>query len=92
MRNIRLVEEVGRVVLRLERRQPVIVTTVRATHAVAVRAARAFEPSDIWWFEEPTYPFSLPYSAKIAATVAMPVATGGISEWMKVAHLAAAHS
>ena len=88
--------------------------------ATAIRAARAFEPYDIWWFEEPTYPDSLPNSAKIAAAVSMPVATGeieatrwgfrdiitsnaatilqpdavvlgGISEWMKVAHLAAAH-
>jgi D-arabinonate dehydratase len=88
--------------------------------ATAIRAARVFEPYDIWWFEEPTYPDSLPNSAKIAAAVSMPVATGeieatrwgfrdiilsnaaqilqpdavvlgGISEWLKVAHLAAAH-
>lgn len=88
--------------------------------ASAVRAAEAFEPYDIWWFEEPTYPDSLPNSARIAASVSMPVATGeieatrwgfrdiitsgaaqilqpdavvlgGITEWLKVAHLAAAH-
>jgi L-alanine-DL-glutamate epimerase-like enolase superfamily enzyme len=89
--------------------------------ATALRAADAFAPYDIWWFEEPTYPDSLPNSAKIAAAIApMPVATGeieatrwgfrdiiqaqaaqilqpdavvlgGISEWLKVAHLAAAH-
>jgi len=46
--------------------------------ATAIRAARAFEPYDIWWFEEPTYPDSLPNSSKIAAAVAMPVATGEI--------------
>jgi L-alanine-DL-glutamate epimerase-like enolase superfamily enzyme len=86
----------------------------------AVRAAEAFAPYDIWWFEEPTLPDSLPISAQIAAAVPMPVATGeieatrwgfrdiiasgaaqilqpdagvlgGVSEWMKVAHLAAGH-
>ncbi|HUX87508.1 MAG TPA: mandelate racemase/muconate lactonizing enzyme family protein, partial [Chloroflexota bacterium] len=88
--------------------------------ATAVRAAEAFASYDIWWFEEPTYPDSLPNSARIASRVPMPVATGeiegtrwgfrdiiaseaaqilqpdavvlgGISEWLKVAHLAAAH-
>ncbi len=88
--------------------------------ATALRAAEAFAPYDIWWFEEPTYPDSLPNSAKIAASAPMPVATGeieatrwgfrdiiqagaaqilqpdavvlgGITEWIKVAHLAAAH-
>jgi D-arabinonate dehydratase len=88
--------------------------------ATAIRAAEAFAPYDVWWFEEPTYPDSLPNSARIAAAVSMPVATGeieatrwgfrdiiaadaaqilqpdavvlgGISEWMKVAHLAAVH-
>jgi L-alanine-DL-glutamate epimerase-like enolase superfamily enzyme len=88
--------------------------------STAIRAAEAFAPYDIWWFEEPTYPDSLPNSARIAAAVSMPVATGeieatrwgfrdiiqaeaaqilqpdavvlgGISEWLKVAHLAAAH-
>ncbi len=88
--------------------------------ATAVRAAAAFAPFDIWWFEEPTYPDSLPNSARIAAAIPMPVATGeieatrwgfrdvitsgaaqilqpdavvlgGVSEWLKVAHLAAAH-
>lgn len=88
--------------------------------ATAIRAAETFAPYDIWWFEEPTYPDSLPNSAKIAASIPMPVATGeieatrwgfrdiieanaaqilqpdavvlgGITEWIKVAHLAAAH-
>ncbi|HLH73709.1 MAG TPA: mandelate racemase/muconate lactonizing enzyme family protein [Chloroflexota bacterium] len=88
--------------------------------ALAVRAAEAFAPYDIWWFEEPTYPDSLPNSTRIAQSVPMPVATGeieatrwgfrdiiaaeaaqilqpdavvlgGITEWLKVAHLAAAH-
>ena len=86
----------------------------------ALRAADAFAPYDIWWFEEPTYPDALPNSAAIARSLRIPVATGeieatrwgfrdiimsgaaqilqpdcvvlgGISEWMKVAHLAAAH-
>src|SRR5712692_3751214 len=88
--------------------------------STAIRAAAAFAPYDIWWFEEPAYPDSLPNSARIAAAISMPVATGeieatrwgfrdiitsgaaqilqpdavvlgGVSEWMKVAHLAAAH-
>lgn len=88
--------------------------------ASARRAAEAFAPYDVWWFEEPTYPDSLPNSAAIAARAPMPVATGeieatrwgfrdiiqagaaqilqpdavvlgGITEWQKVAHLAAAH-
>lgn len=88
--------------------------------ATALRAAAAFAPFDIWWFEEPTYPDSLPNSAQVAARAPMPVATGeieatrwgfrdiilagaahilqpdagvlgGVSEWLKVAHLAAAH-
>jgi L-alanine-DL-glutamate epimerase-like enolase superfamily enzyme len=86
----------------------------------ALRAAESFAPYDIWWFEEPTFPDSLPNSARIAAAAPMPVATGeieatrwgfrdiidagaaqilqpdagvlgGVSEWMKVAHLAAGH-
>lgn len=88
--------------------------------AVARRAAAAFEPFDIWWLEEPTYPDSLPNSAAIARMISMPVATGeieatrwgfrdiistnaaqilqpdavvvgGVSEWLKVANLAAGH-
>lgn len=87
---------------------------------VAMRAAEAFAPFDIWWLEEPTFPDALQSSAEIARRVSMPVATGeieatrwgfrdiiqagaaqilqpdavvlgGVSEWMKVAHLAAAH-
>jgi L-alanine-DL-glutamate epimerase-like enolase superfamily enzyme len=87
--------------------------------ADAVRAAQAFEPYDIWWFEEPLAPDNIPGHAEVAAATAIPVATGeihasrwdfrdiildeaarilqpdagvlgGVSEWMKVAHAAAA--
>ena len=88
--------------------------------ATARRAAAAFAPYDLWWFEEPTYPDALPNSAEVAGSVPIPVATGeieatrwgfrdiinaraaqilqpdagvlgGVSEWMKIAHLADAH-
>ncbi len=44
----------------------------------AVRAARAFEPYDIWWLEEPLAPDNIPGQAEVAAAVSMPVATGEI--------------
>ncbi len=44
----------------------------------AIRAARAFEPYDIWWFEEPLAPDNIPGQAEVAAAVSMPVATGEI--------------
>jgi len=46
----------------------------------AVRAAEAFEPFDIWWFEEPLAPDNIPGQAEVAGTVAMPVATGEIHQ------------
>ena len=46
----------------------------------AVRAAEAFEPYDIWWFEEPLAPDNIPGQAEVAGTVAMPVATGEIHQ------------
>lgn len=51
--------------------------------AEAIRAARAFEPYDIWWFEEPLAPDNIPGHAEVAAAVGMPVATGEIhaSRW-----------
>ncbi len=87
--------------------------------AEAIRAAQAFEPFDIWWFEEPLAPDNIPGHAEVAAATSIPVATGeihasrwdfrdiildgaaqilqpdagvlgGVSEWMKVAHAAAA--
>ncbi len=44
----------------------------------AIQAARAFEPYDIWWFEEPLAPDNIPGQAEVAAAVSMPVATGEI--------------
>ena len=51
--------------------------------AEAIRAARAFEPYDIWWFEEPLAPDNVPGHAELAAVVSIPVATGEIhaSRW-----------
>ena len=46
--------------------------------AEAIRAARAFEPYDIWWFEEPLAPDNIPGHAELAAAVSIPVATGEI--------------
>jgi len=44
----------------------------------AIRAARAFEPYDIWWFEEPLAPDNIPGLAEVAAAVSMPLAIGEI--------------
>ena len=49
-----------------------------ASVAEAIRAARAFEPYDIWWFEEPLPPDNIPGHAEVAAAVSIPVATGEI--------------
>jgi L-alanine-DL-glutamate epimerase-like enolase superfamily enzyme len=46
--------------------------------AEAIRAARAFEPYDIWWFEEPLAPDNIPGHAEVAGAVSIPVATGEI--------------
>ena len=46
----------------------------------AVRAAQAFAPHDIWWFEEPLAPDNIPGQAEVARTVSMPVATGEIHQ------------
>lgn len=48
------------------------------TPADAIRAARAFEPYDIWWLEEPLSPDDIPGHAELAAALEMPVATGEI--------------
>lgn len=87
----------------------------------AIRAGRAFEKYDPYWFEEPVWPEDLKTSAKVAKTLTMPVAAGeleytrygfrdlidsqavnilqpdaevvgGVSEWLKVAALAAANN
>ena len=87
----------------------------------AVRAVRAFEPYDIWWFEEPLSPDDVAGHARVAAATDVPVATGeieatrfgfrdlitsgaasilqpdagvlgGITEWLRVAHMAAGFS
>lgn len=51
--------------------------------AEAIRAARAFEPYDIWWLEEPLAPDNIPGHAEVAAAVSIPLATGEIhaSRW-----------
>jgi len=51
--------------------------------AEAIRAARAFEPYDVWWFEEPLAPDNIPGHAELAAAISIPVATGEIhaSRW-----------
>ncbi|MFI5339385.1 MAG: mandelate racemase/muconate lactonizing enzyme family protein [Candidatus Methylomirabilales bacterium] len=46
----------------------------------AVRAAEAFQPYDIWWFEEPLAPDNIPGQAEVAEAVGMPVATGEIHQ------------
>ena len=46
----------------------------------AVRAAEAFQPYDIWWFEEPLAPDNIPGQAEVAGAVGMPVATGEIHQ------------
>jgi len=42
----------------------------------AIEAARAFEPYDLMWFEEPTIPDNYKGYAEIAATTGMPLAMG----------------
>ncbi len=44
----------------------------------AIRFARAVEPSDIWWLEEPLSPEDVAGHAEIARALDMPVATGEI--------------
>jgi L-alanine-DL-glutamate epimerase-like enolase superfamily enzyme len=44
----------------------------------AIRFARAVEPYDIWWLEEPLSPEDVAGHAEIARTLEMPVATGEI--------------
>ena len=44
--------------------------------AGAIKAAKAFEPYDIYWFEEPTIPDDYQGFAKIAEATAIPLAMG----------------
>jgi len=46
----------------------------------ALRAARAFEPFDPWWFEEPLSPDAVAGHAALARQLDMPVATGEIHQ------------
>ena len=46
----------------------------------AVRAGEAFQPYDIWWFEEPLAPDNIPGQAEVARAVGIPVATGEIHQ------------
>jgi L-alanine-DL-glutamate epimerase-like enolase superfamily enzyme len=48
--------------------------------AEAVRAAAAFAPYDIWWFEEPLAPDNIPGQAEVARVISMPTATGEIHQ------------
>lgn len=86
----------------------------------AIRLARRLEAFDLTWFEEPVHPYDHRASAKVAAAIDTPLASGetestrygfremlahgaadiwmadlgrvgGVSEFVKVAHLAAAH-
>ena len=90
-----------------------------ASVAEAMKAADAFAPHDIWWFEEPLVPDDVDGHAQLAARGPIPIATGeieatawgfghllraraahihqtdacvcgGVGEWMKAAHAAAA--
>lgn len=91
------------------------------TAAEAIRRARAFEPLDLEWFEEPLPADDTAGHARLAAATSIPVAVGeslyslgqfreylqrqaagvvqvdvarigGITPWLKVAHLAEAHN
>jgi L-alanine-DL-glutamate epimerase-like enolase superfamily enzyme len=46
----------------------------------ALRAARAFQPFDPWWFEEPLSPDNIAGHAELARQIDIPVATGEIHQ------------
>jgi L-alanine-DL-glutamate epimerase-like enolase superfamily enzyme len=46
----------------------------------AIRAARAFQPFDPWWFEEPLSPDNIAGHAELASQIDIPVATGEIHQ------------
>lgn len=87
----------------------------------AIRAARAFQPYDLYWLEEPIIPDDIDGHARVAREGGIPLATGenlhsvyefqhmitrgciafpepdvatvgGITPWMKIAHLAETHN
>ena len=83
-----LAEDVARVRAAREAIGPGIRLALDANNAYpnvaeAIRAARAFEPYDIWWLEEPLAPDDIPGHAELQAAVGIPVATGEIhsSRW-----------
>jgi L-alanine-DL-glutamate epimerase-like enolase superfamily enzyme len=49
-----------------------------ASVAEAIKAADAFAPHDIWWFEEPLVPDDIDGHAQLAARGPIPIATGEI--------------
>ncbi|MDH2900168.1 MAG: mandelate racemase/muconate lactonizing enzyme family protein [archaeon] len=84
----------------------------------AIRAGKAYEKFDVYWFEEPVWPEDLAGSARVSRALSTPIASGeleytrygfrdliisnaasilqpdaevvgGVSEWLKVASLAA---
>lgn len=78
-----LAEDVARVKAAREAIGPEVRLALDANNAYrdageAIRAARAFEPYDIWWLEEPLAPDDIPGHAAVAAATGIPVATGEI--------------
>lgn len=78
-----LAEDVARVRAAREALGPGIRLALDANNAYtsvaeAMRAARAFEPYDIWWLEEPLAPDNIPGHAALAAAGTIPIATGEI--------------
>ena len=75
-----LAEDVERVAAVRERLGPGFPFMVDANYALseaeAIRAADAFEPYDILWFEEPTIPDDFPAYARIAERTGVPLAQG----------------
>ncbi|MCW1950115.1 MAG: mandelate racemase/muconate lactonizing enzyme family protein [Octadecabacter sp.] len=75
-----LAEDVARVKAVRDLIGPDITFMVDANYSMsveqAIEAARAFEPYDIYWFEEPTIPDDYKGFAKIADATGMPLAMG----------------
>jgi L-alanine-DL-glutamate epimerase-like enolase superfamily enzyme len=75
-----LAEDVDRVAAVRELIGPDIAFMVDANYALsveaAIRAAEAFKPYDLLWFEEPTIPDDYAGYARIAAATGMPLAMG----------------
>ena len=75
-----LAEDVARVAAVREAIGPDIAFMVDANYSMsvdeAIKAAEAFKPYDILWFEEPTIPDDYAGYAKIAEATSMPLAMG----------------